>query len=144
MAHIGTSGHRGCYGLSNISFHMFFGTMETDVCTFIRSSLDCEVTYRGVMIPLPLKEAIHADTPNEVLHFDFLYIGKCLNQFIYILVLKDDFSSFYELIPCCSADSFETIVALLSWLMHFGYPSVFVSDIGSNFNKCTSRVWPPK
>jgi hypothetical protein len=75
--------------------------------------------------------------PNQVLHYDFLYIQKRLktsNQpFEYFLVLKDDFSGFVELISATGANHFVVADALVQWYSRFGMPLMDVSDQGSHF-----------
>jgi hypothetical protein len=64
-----------------------------------------------------MKEAVHGTVTNQVLHYDFLYIQKRLktsNQpFEYVLVLKNDFSGFVELIPAIAGDHFVVADALV-------------------------------
>jgi hypothetical protein len=63
---------------------------------------------------------VHGTAPDQVLHYDFLYIKKRLkssNQpFEHVLVLYDDFSGLLELIPATAAEHFVVSDALLQCL----------------------------
>jgi hypothetical protein len=44
---------------------------------------------------------LHATKPNEILHFDFLYIGLSRDRkYQYLLLLKDDLRGYLWLVPC--------------------------------------------
>lgn len=77
--------------------------------------------------------SLHADKPNHIIHFDYCYIGMSNRGFKYVLVIKDDFSSFTWLVPCESADAEATVDALVSWFSSFGTVTQWVSDQGSHF-----------
>ena len=88
-------------------------------------------------IPRPLGELVHGTQPNEVLHYNFLYIQKKKKSspfpFEYILALKDDFSGFIKMVPADAASHFVVADALVDWYSRFGMPSMHVSDPGSHF-----------
>jgi hypothetical protein len=50
------------------------------------------------------------------------YLWSCNQPFEYVLVLKDDFSGFVELIPATAADHFVAADALLQWHSTFSMP----------------------
>ena len=77
--------------------------------------------------------ALHAAKPNQILHFDFCYIGKSTSGELYVLILKDDFSSYVWLFPCISADAEATANALIEWFSSFGNVPQWVSDRGTHF-----------
>jgi transposase InsO family protein len=54
-------------------------------------------------------------------------------EFTYLLVLKDGFSHFCELIPCASANHSVVVDALLQWFSRFGTVQIWISDQGSHF-----------
>jgi transposase InsO family protein len=54
-------------------------------------------------------------------------------EFKYLLVFKDGFSGYCELVPCQNADHVVVAVSLLDWIKRFGVPSGFVSDQGTHF-----------
>ena len=88
-------------------------------------------------MPRPWKETLHAAEPNQVLHFDFMYIRQptatTAHQMCYVLVLLDGFSKFTELVPCAAADTITTVSALLDWFKRFGVVRQWVSDRGTHF-----------
>ena len=70
---------------------------------FVRQCLHCADTRSGDAVPRPLGETVHGTAPNEVVHFDYLYVGESGPQvsqglsedggFRYIFVNMDDLSS---------------------------------------------------
>ena len=88
-------------------------------------------------IPRPLGQALPGTPPKQCLHHDFLYIQKRLktsNQpFEYVVVLKDDFSGFVELIPATAADHFVVADALVQWYSRVGMRLMHLIDQGSHF-----------
>jgi hypothetical protein len=88
--------------------------MAKDVKVFVQNCLHCVATIPGYKVPCPLGMMLHATKPNEILHFDLLYIGlsrdgKCM----YLLLLKDVLSGYQWLVPRRTADAAATIVALM-------------------------------
>ena len=135
IAHTAGGGHRGIETtLRNVKKYFQWKQMAQDVKTFCRTCLHCTVNQNEV-IPRPLAETLHATKPNQVLHYDFLYIGKMDPENIYVLVLKDDFSNFVELVPCKKADHFAVVDALLDWYKRFGVVKTHVSDNASHFKE---------
>jgi Integrase core domain len=90
----------------------------------------------------PAGYVAHATKPNEILHFDFLYIGlsrdgKCQ----YLLLLKDQFSGYLWLVPCRTADAAATVDAMMRWFAVFGVVLLWISDKGNHFkNEVVRRV----
>ena len=77
--------------------------MGSEMCIRDRC-LHCADTRSGDVVPRPLGETVHGTAPNEVVHFDYLYVGESGPQasqgspedggFRYILVIMDDLSNF--------------------------------------------------
>ena len=77
----------------------------------------CADTRSGDVVPRPLGETVHGTAPNEVVHFDYLYVGESGPQasqglsedagFRYILVITDDLSNFVLIEPVvvCAAEA---------------------------------------
>jgi hypothetical protein len=85
-----------------------------DVKVFVQNCLHCAETIPEDKIPLSLGTQLHAIKPNEVLHFDFLYIVLSRDEkYQYILRLKDDMSRCLWLLPCRTADAAATVDALM-------------------------------
>ena len=75
----------------------------------------------------------HATTPNEMIHFDYLYMGPGLEEMLNSLVIQDDLSSYRWLIPCQKADSAVVSSSLAHWIRVFTVMNVWVFDQGSHF-----------
>ncbi|OWZ15123.1 hypothetical protein PHMEG_00011292 [Phytophthora megakarya] len=115
IGHAGGSGHRSQSAtLQAIKAWCWWESMEADVKSFVK----------------PYGPALHATKPNEVLHFDYLALPEDEDTHSkYVLVIKDDFSGFVELIPCTAADSSTCAHGLLQWFQRL----VCVSDQGAHF-----------
>jgi hypothetical protein len=88
--------------------------MAKDVKVFAQSCLHCVATNPGDRVPRPLGTQLHATKPNEILHFDFLYIGLSRDgKYQDLLLLKDDLSGYLWLVPCRTADDGATVDALM-------------------------------
>lgn len=106
LAHCGTSGHRGALAILSLLSEKFSWTsMRNDVKIFTSSCLHCFMASSGELIPRPIKSAIHGKEPNEVVHMDFLYMGASVSGEKYILLIRDDFSSYVWLFATDSATS---------------------------------------
>ena len=94
-AHCETNGDRGREVSKNrLEEQVTWTELESDVDNFIGNCLHCIVSRSGGMIPRPLANSLHATKPNEVLQFDFLYMGRSNGREKYVLILKDDLSSY--------------------------------------------------
>jgi hypothetical protein len=88
--------------------------MAKDVKVFEQNCLDCLATIPGDKVPRPLSTQLHAIKPNEILHFDFLYIGLSRDgKYQYLLLLKDDLSGYLWLVTCSTAYAVATVDALM-------------------------------
>lgn len=88
----------------------------------------CLQTKGGHTVPRPLGRTIQAAKPNEVLHFDYYSVGTAYNGWKYVLVLKDGFSHFVELIGCANMTTDVTVEALLDWFKRYNSVPIWVSD----------------
>lgn len=104
-----------------------------DVRTFVNGCLHCRSSDGPYRIPRPWAEALHATRPNEILHMDWLYIGVSLAGHLYILIVKDDLSSYVWLRPFIHADAASTVALLRDWMAAFGVCRMLISDQGSHF-----------
>ena len=111
--------------------------MRTDISVFCNTCLHCSSTIGGLSIPRTLSHALHAEKPNELIHFDFLYLGDSITNVTYCLIIKDDASSFVWLEPCVTADAEAVVDVLIRWVASFGVVLTWVSDQGSNFKNQT-------
>jgi Integrase zinc binding domain len=111
---MGLGGHRGIQATTDTIASMFYwNTITQDIKTFCNKCLHCVSTIGGERIPRPLGEAIHANNPNEVLNFDYLYMGPSDTRDKYLLIIKDDLSGYVWLLPSPNADSETTADALV-------------------------------
>lgn len=80
--------------------------MYGDVKEFVSDYLHCVVSRTGEKIPRPIGKALHGSTPNEVVHMDFLFMGKAATSDMkYVLIIRDDLSSYIWLRPSVAATS---------------------------------------
>jgi hypothetical protein len=95
--------------LGTIKEYVAWTTTAKDVKIFVQKCLQCVATIPGDKVPRPLGTQLHATKPNEILHFDFLYIGFSRDgKYQYILLHKDDRSGFLCLVSCRIADAAAT------------------------------------
>lgn len=133
-AHAGAAGHRGAATtMRAMESFVTWTTMPEDTKSFVASCLHCLSTTTAGTVPRPMAQTLHATEPNKLLHMDYLYIFPGVEGYEYILVLKDDFSSYVRLVKCKSADAENTVQALQDWFATFGVVLHWVSDRGSHF-----------
>jgi hypothetical protein len=115
------------------------------VKAFLDSCLCCGKTKTGLKVPRPYGRSVSGTAPGAVVHMDYLYISqpskKGTHEYKYILVLKDDFSQWVELIPCRTCDAAEAVKALLYWEARFRVIDVVVTDRGSHFKNNVMEQW---
>jgi hypothetical protein len=118
--------------------------LEEDVKRFVNDCLNCVDGRLGEKIPRPLGELVHGEQPNEVLHFDFLYLGSSelgRSEYKYLLVLYDDFTEMCLLEPCVAATAEMAARGILEWASIYGMPEVWVSDNATHFkNQVLERL----
>jgi hypothetical protein len=133
IAHQGASGHRRiAVTTKSVAANFIWKTLEADVEKFVRGCLHCKCVD-GDMIPRSLGSALHAEKPNELIHFDWLSMPQATDGSKYVLVIKDDMSGFVQLHPSGTAGAVATAKALMAWFTTFGYVETWVSDGGSHF-----------
>jgi hypothetical protein len=139
-AHMGAGGHVARNAaFKTMGDHFIWDGMKTDCDDFCRSCLHCLATNTGPTVPRPMGSALHSDTPNGLLHFDYCWMGEG-GEKKYILILKYDLSSFVRLVPTSTADAETTADALIAWFSDFGVAITWVSDRGSHFKNEVMRA----
>ena len=109
-SHGGELGHRGCKATQSVIREDFWWEdMSKDIQSFVQGCL-----LSAQMIPRPLGHALRGSRPNEVLHLDYLFIGKLEGNHNYIPALRDDFSSYVWLWATNAA------TAVANWIGCFG------------------------
>ena len=93
IGHCGGGGHRGMKTiLTTIPDCFEWEAMEEGIKTFCSTCLHFS-TIGGHREPRPLAHAMHEDVPNELIHFDYLYLGPSAAGANYVLIIKDDASA---------------------------------------------------
>lgn len=130
----GAAGHRGTNATQVVlKEYCYWRNPPTSVQRFCKLCLHCLHTRGGKTEPRPLGTQMHADKPNRMLHFDFLQLDEAYNGWNYVLVIKDDYSHFTELVGVEAATAEATARALQDWFKRFGIVQQWVSDQGSHF-----------
>ena len=142
VGHCGKAGHRGFDSTYEaIKSCFYWPSLRADVRHFCKSCLHCLATSGSQRIERPRGHAIHATKVNEVIHFDFLYMGASDTKDQYVMIIKDDLSNYTWLQASREADAFSASIALLKWFAALGTPRIWVSDRGSHFkNKLVDYI----
>jgi hypothetical protein len=137
-AHVSLAGHRtNVQTLDNLKHYVWWKEMKADVNGFVCECLVCERAQSFTSIPRPWGLTLKATKRFQILHFDYMYITDVSKTstypYKYLLVLKDDYSSFVELIPTISCDHEPVAEAIVKWISRYVCPVVLNSDMGSHF-----------
>jgi hypothetical protein len=113
-AHVGAGDHRA----SNATFKRMGGRftwngIKKDCDKFCRSCLHFLATNTGPTVPRPMGSALHSDTPNGLLPYEYCWMGEGGDR-KYLLNLKYDLSSFVHRIHTSTADAETTADALIA------------------------------
>ena len=140
----GRGGHRGWEAnRASIGEHVFWKGMNSDIATFCNTCLYCRSTIGGKRSPQPIGCALHADMPNEFLHFDLLFMGKSDTAEIYVRILKDDAPEFVMLEACVTEDAEAAVTIQIKWFSLFGVVLMWNSDRVSHFEeKVMTKINP--
>ena len=93
-------------------------------------------------MPRPLGNLVHGTEVGDVLHFDYLSLGKIDaidtgglvdGGYKHVLVLTDDVSRFVRLEEAVSCSMEVAARSLLEWCASFEVPKAFTSDNGTHF-----------
>jgi transposase InsO family protein len=142
VAHAGMAGHRGVkVTTDDIARWCWWPGLRGDARAFVQGCLQCRNNKGPRVIPRPLGETLRGVERNEVLHMDYLFMGPGMEENRYLLVLKDGFTGYTELISCRSPTALVAAQALTAWCARFGAPKTLVSDRASHFmNEMLSEV----
>lgn len=94
----------------------------------------------GEKIPRCLSLTLHGTRSNEVVHFDYFYMGASSTKVRYIFVIKNDLSSYIWLVPTKLADAEHAANSLSRWIRSFIAMNHWVSDHGSHFKNQTMEL----
>jgi hypothetical protein len=127
--------------LGAIKEYVTWTTMAKDVKVFVQKYLHCVATIPRDKVSRPLGTQLHATKPNEILRFDFLYIGLSRDgKYQYLLLLKDDLSGYQWLVLCRTANAAATVDALIQWFAMIGVVLLWMPDRGSHFKSEVVRL----
>lgn len=130
--HCRQSGHRGeDTTLRGIFPYFTWPTIKSDVTVLVTSCPNCSETTGGIRFTWPLGHGLHATRPNELIHFDFLYMGPSSEGNYYSLFIKDDVTAFTILFPVDYITTNTAVCFLLQWLGLLGVLQ-WVSDQGTH------------
>ena len=133
-SHCGTIGHCGMDATRSIQKEGYWWkNTSKDSDALVRGCLHCIMTRSGDLVPRPLAHALHGEHPNEVVHADFLYMGKGVDQKRHILILKDDQSGYVCLWPTEEATGHAAAEAFAVWVGCFGSMEWLCTDQGTHF-----------
>ena len=140
IAHTGPSGHRG-YNTTvhNIEKEFIWSTVREDVDKFLKACIHCISTKGGRREPRPFGPALHGMFSNDLIQFDFIEMGPSSTGMKYLLMIKDDFSSYSWFIPFSNANAENAADGLLEWCATFSIPKYLMTDGGSHFKNETIR-----
>jgi hypothetical protein len=134
VAHCGQAGHRGHDATLRVLQDVFVcANLSNFVQAFLDACLLCPHVKGGRVVRRPWGEKLRGKWPNQVLHWDFLFLGESYGSSKYLLVLKDDASHFVRLVPCDSCTGQVAAEAMLWWVADFGSPRYWISDSGTHF-----------
>ena len=137
-AHCGPNGHKSIEDAkAKLKEFVFWDELEEDVENFCHTCLSCEKVREAETIPIPIGKTLEAQKRLHILRADFMYIENpkinSLHGYKYVLVLKDEYSGYVELIPCKNC-THEPVAEAIAWFCaRYGAPDCLKSDRGSHF-----------
>ena len=134
IPHCGEAGHRVAEATSDTLSNVFtWKGCVTDAHEFTKSCLLCIISKTGNKIPRPFSLTLHAIRPNQVSHFDYLYLGDSMEDDQYALVVKDHLGGYVWIEPTKNADAESASKILAKWTRTFSAPETWVSDQERHF-----------
>lgn len=87
--HCEHGGHPEIIATTNlIKQNVFWSTMQSEINSYVQGCMFCICSSKGLRVPLPLCQHIHATKVPDLLHFDYFYIGESRSHDEYIIILK--------------------------------------------------------
>lgn len=141
IGHTSAAGHRDAKSTeTEIRKHYFWRTMEKDIRSFVAQCIHCISTTRGIRYPRLFGTSFHGTKANDLLQLDYLVMISSSNRIKYLLLMRDDFSSYVWLFPFEAPNIENAAEAILKWSIAFTPPSALISDWGSHFQNETIRL----
>lgn len=105
--------------------------MKQEVRKFFQSCVHFIISRTGERIPKLSASSIHGKMPNKVVCADFLYTIECNKSDVtYLMLIKDDLTSYTWLYPCENADSAAVTYVISKWIFCFGGMDWLVTSQG--------------
>ncbi len=114
--------------------------MAKDIDSLVSHCIHCLSTTGGVRVPRRFGPAVHGTKATDLVQFDFIEMALSSTGPKYLLMIRDDFSSYCWLIPFASANEDNSANAILDWATTFGIPSGLMFDEGTHFQNETMRL----
>lgn len=106
IAHCERGGHRGRDAThQNAAAYFYWESLRKDIAVFVNSFPQFMVTRGGLRVPQTVAHAIYVEKQKKVIHFDILFMEKIWTRLPYIMLIKNDLSSFVLLYTVSDADS---------------------------------------
>jgi hypothetical protein len=133
-AHSGLGGHRGVETtLKALGAVVFWTNMEKDVNSFVKECIHCLEKVSHLqdrpwgLPPMPQER-------NDIVSFDYLFLGPGRDGFQRVLVVTDKLTSYTHLYPAVVEDSASAVNGLIQFMSKCGRVKQFMSDQGTAFN----------
>lgn len=91
-------------------------------------------------MPRPFGPAVHGTGPNDLLQFDYIEIGSASTGEKYVLMLRDDHSSYCWFFAFRDTLAENAARAVVDWCAAFGVPAGLMSDGPTHFKNETLRL----
>lgn len=79
----------------------------------------CFLSRSGSMAPGPFAATLHGSSPNEVLYFDYLFLGESTAADEYVFVVNGNFSKYCWLSPSSSCTAEHAAKFISRWQREF-------------------------
>lgn len=134
FAHAGQAGPRGAnVTVAALKERLLWAGMSKDGKSFVSNFLLCVLSKSGSTVPRPLAQTLHSTKPDDVHHFNYLFVGDSTNNNKYDSVAKVDFSGYATITLTSNATAVQAVETLSRWQRTFTSPSYWVSDQGLHF-----------
>lgn len=132
--HAGLAGHRGPIPtIKKLTGRFYWKNRDKDVRSFTSSCLHCLNAGSNSIVRRPIGHSVHADKPNEMIHFGYCYLRKSDDEETSVLIIKDDMTSYLWRKPVAVNDDHTTASILLDWFAAFGTAHTWLSDQRTHF-----------
>lgn len=117
-----------------------WSTVAGDIKTFVASCIHCLSSTGGGRVPRPYDPVAHGTDPNDLLQFDYIEIAPADTGEKYVLMLRDDHSSYCWLFAFVDTLAANAARAINDWCAALGVPKALMSDGPTHFKNETIRL----